>query len=435
LTALTRSQALTAAAQIRDETATGANTATRVGTLLSNLIDSTVFVGEAQTPPTAGNGLTGTNVFSVVADGTSLTVSATGVKITDITGPAFLGRAANSSGAVVAIAGTANQVPRVSSDGTTLAFGTIATAGLTDAAVTMPKLANLAGPAVIGRAAGTSGVPAAITATVAGQPLIYDGTSLAFGNPDFAALSPTTTAGFVANSATGFIRLGLAAGSGAGVASAASVGHIRGPRGTFRSAGGTGLSITGRRGDDLADVDLFGWDSTAASVGIGGTGVTNVDLFASSTWRLRNAAGTTIHAFSATSFNGSLSTYRINNTTGSDSAWSYEATASATGFSWSFAGQNAATTGGNMTFSPGTGGTAGGFLDFRNSALTSRLKINDTGIGFFAATPVVQQTLTDNTTGTAATQLVDVGAVFSQANLNNNFASIRRVLNRYGLAA
>lgn len=41
-----------------------------------------------------------------------------------------------------------------------------------------------------------------------------------------------------------------------------------------------------------------------------------------------------------------------------------------------------------------------------------------------AVTAQTQDTLTDSTTGTANTTLQDVGAAFSQATLNNNFADI-----------
>lgn len=56
-------------------------------------------------------------------------------------------------------------------------------------------------------------------------------------------------------------------------------------------------------------------------------------------------------------------------------------------------------------------------------------------LGFWAVTPIVQPSganqaaLTDSTTGTAAFTLVDVGALFNQANINNNFASVARLLN------
>lgn len=66
---------------------------------------------------------------------------------------------------------------------------------------------------------------------------------------------------------------------------------------------------------------------------------------------------------------------------------------------------------------------------------TTRIEINGTGIGVFGATPVSQRTLTDNTTGTPASQLVDVGAAYNQATINSNFASIRQVLSQYGWVA
>ncbi len=85
---------------------------------------------------------------------------------------------------------------------------------------------------------------------------------------------------------------------------------------------------------------------------------------------------------------------------------------------------------------------AGGTLaDAANIALgtTTGTKIGTATtqkIGFFNATPVVQPSgaaqaaLTDSTTGTAGTTLADVGASFTQATLNNNFASLANLLNK-----
>ncbi len=56
-------------------------------------------------------------------------------------------------------------------------------------------------------------------------------------------------------------------------------------------------------------------------------------------------------------------------------------------------------------------------------------------LAFWNATPIVQPSsanqaaLTDSTTGTPSFTLVDVGAAFSQANINNNFSSLYRVMN------
>lgn len=415
MTALTRGQALSAAAQIRDETATGANTASRVGTLLSNLIDSTVFQGEAQTPPTAGDGLTGTNVFSVVADGTSLTVGPTGVKISDITGPAFLGRAANSSGSVVAIQGAANQVPRVSADGTTLAFGTVATAGLTDASVTMAKLANLAALTVIGNATNGVAVPAAIAAGTDGHVLRRSGTTLGFGTVPGTSITPNF--GTQNLQTTGFVSIG---------SPAATIGDLRVKNDFVMAARDVtntadAVLIQFPAGNSLvlganAYLTILNGNSLSLRAGnvVCGTVDTSFWTFDSPALRFRKsvtAPSLTQENEVANSVNGQKTTIHAQNSTGTT------------------------TTGGAIDIGPGSGTTAGGLGRLLSGSSAVRLSWNDTGVSFFAATPVVQQTLTDNTGGTADTQLVDVGAVFSQANLNNNFASIRRVLNRYGLAA
>ena len=61
-------------------------------------------------------------------------------------------------------------------------------------------------------------------------------------------------------------------------------------------------------------------------------------------------------------------------------------------------------------------------------------------IGFWNATPIVQPAsanqgaITDSTTGTAGFTLVDVGAIFNQANINNNFASLNRQVDAFRTA-
>jgi hypothetical protein len=57
-------------------------------------------------------------------------------------------------------------------------------------------------------------------------------------------------------------------------------------------------------------------------------------------------------------------------------------------------------------------------------------------LSFWNATPIIQPAsanqavLTDSTTGTASTTISNVGASFSQTTLNNNFASVVRLLNQ-----
>ena len=106
-----------------------------------------------------------------------------------------IGRSANSTGDVADIAGTASsdQVLRVS--GTTLGFGTVATAGIADAAVTLAKQADLAQSRIIGRAEGAgTGVPTALTPTQVVA--IIDGETVTWtGSHTFNGTNFTVTAG------------------------------------------------------------------------------------------------------------------------------------------------------------------------------------------------------------------------------------------------
>lgn len=85
-------------------------------------------------------------------------------KLVDLLALSVLGRAGNTSGVMAAIT-AANDGDVLRRAGTALGFGAIATAGLTDAAVTLAKLANLANHTVIGRDTAGAGVPEAVTLT------------------------------------------------------------------------------------------------------------------------------------------------------------------------------------------------------------------------------------------------------------------------------
>lgn len=91
-----------------------------------------------------------------------------------------------------------------------------------------------------------------------------------------------------------------------------------------------------------------------------------------------------------------------------------------------------ATVGGNNINRAGVGATEG-VWSVTSAAGVNRLRVNATGLGFFTAAPIAQPVavgaLTDSTTGTPATTLVDVGAVPTQAAINNNFASVLTKLN------
>lgn len=65
---------------------------------------------------------------------------------------------------------------------------------------------------------------------------------------------------------------------------------------------------------------------------------------------------------------------------------------------------------------------------------TELLRMAGTGIGLFGASPTAQGArpgqLTDNTTGAVDGTLVDVGLLFNQANINNNFADLADRVNK-----
>jgi len=117
-------------------------------------------------------------------DGSLPDDSVTNAKLRNSAALSVIGRSANSSGDPADIAGTDGQVLRVS--GTTLAFGTIATAGLADNAATDAKLRQSAGLSVVGRSANSTGNVADITGTD-GQALRVSGTTLGFGTLATAA--------------------------------------------------------------------------------------------------------------------------------------------------------------------------------------------------------------------------------------------------------
>lgn len=120
-------------------------------------------------------------------NGGTLTVAAAAIsyaKIQNIAGLSVMGRSANSSGVGADITGVDGNVLRVA--GTALGFGAIATAGITDAAVTYAKIANGTGLSVIGRSANSGGVNADIVATT-NQVLRESGGILGFGGINIAS--------------------------------------------------------------------------------------------------------------------------------------------------------------------------------------------------------------------------------------------------------
>ncbi len=103
-----------------------------------------------------------------------------------------IGRSANSTGDPADIAASADgNVLRRS--GTTLGFGTIATAGIADDAVSNAKLRNSSALSVIGRSANSTGDPADIATAADGDVLRRSGTTLGFGTIVSASIGTVTT--------------------------------------------------------------------------------------------------------------------------------------------------------------------------------------------------------------------------------------------------
>jgi hypothetical protein len=131
-----------------------------------------------------------------------------------------IGRSANSTGDPADIA-AANDGEVLRRSGTTLGFGTVATAGLTDDSVTDGKLRNSAALSVIGRAANSTGDPADISAVAAsGAVLRESGSTLGFGTIATAGIADAAvTLAKMANLADSTI-IGRAKGAGTGVPTA-----------------------------------------------------------------------------------------------------------------------------------------------------------------------------------------------------------------------
>jgi hypothetical protein len=148
---------------------------------------------------TLGTDLSGNATFTDLGNATlNATIvndAVTNAKLRDGAALSVIGRSANTSGDPADIAGTADQVLRVNSAGTVLGFGTVATAGLTDDAVTNAKIRNSAAFSVIGRSAATTGDPDDIAGTT-DQVLRVNsaGTALGFGT--------IATGGLTANAVT-----------------------------------------------------------------------------------------------------------------------------------------------------------------------------------------------------------------------------------------
>lgn len=221
-----------------------------------------------------------------------------------------IGRSANSTGDPADIA-AANDAEVLRRSGTTLGFGTVATAGIANSAVTLAKMENRAQATFIGRQSGAgTGAPQELTSTQAATILALSFTAVLavhYSETADASISITPPAG-----ATWFeIECQGAGGGGGGVDAegtkescaaaggssgawlrhrlAITTGNITGAIG----AGGAGGSNTGGNGGD-GTATSFTYDGAtfSASGGNGGSGnTTGVDLNPGLRGRLANSAG------------------------------------------------------------------------------------------------------------------------------------------------
>lgn len=161
---------------------------------IQNVAGLSVF-GNAGTSSGAGADITaGTDGFVLRRSGTTLgfgliitaniaDANVTYAKIQNVGALAVFGRSANTNGVGADISATANSGAVLRENGSgTLGFGTVGTAGLTDANVTYAKIQNVAALSVFGRSASASGVGADISATAAsGAVLRESGNTISFG--------------------------------------------------------------------------------------------------------------------------------------------------------------------------------------------------------------------------------------------------------------
>lgn len=270
------------------------------------VVGSTSLSFSAITGVTAGNGLTGTGTLSVLIDGSTLSVSASGVKvaaggitetelannsvnlttkvtgllplsnIADLAALAVLGRATGTSGVMAPITGSADGVLRINSSNTSLGFGQISAGGIAsdavttvkilDSNVTLAKIANGTALSILGRSVNSSGVYADIVAASDGQIIRRNGNTVGFGSIDLSLtaavgislLALANIAGATGNTGKALISNGTnwAAGTDFGsnvliTTGALTLGLPAGSGSTVASCAATG-NIRGSRGSFLS---------------------------------------------------------------------------------------------------------------------------------------------------------------------------------------
>lgn len=196
-----------------------------------------------------------------------------------------IGRSANSSGDPADISTSNGSDAVLRESGGTLGFGTVATGGIANDAVTDAKLRNSAALSVIGRSANSSGDPADIATSADGDVLRRSGTTLGFGTipassvTNLADIQSFTTSGTfsggsgwqrptwaTSRSITESIAIGAGGGGGGGACGTTGVTH--------QGGGGAGGGAWSRRIYKTLDLNSQETVIVGAkgSVGTGGAG-------------------------------------------------------------------------------------------------------------------------------------------------------------------
>lgn len=284
-------------------------------------------------------------------------------------------------------------------------------------------------------------------------------------SPNFGAQNVATTGNFVTTggsvsvkTATPVVQLGLDPGSGAG--SAAATGNLR---------VGSAFTLVGLNSTNVTDRIILDWSAAISQLTIGTTSSFNVlyQASASHTWGI---AGVTKFSIVSAEIrpavpivwsNGTDAAISQANQTTDGDADDFLITAQANTSNGTVTGGDLLMAGGACTNAGAVTSQTGGSCFIRGGLVSgsSGTRVHGSAgirapngtdvvavtmttgstvqLGFFAATPVAKQTLTDTTGGTPANALVDVNTagVADVAKVNANFASIWTKINNYGLWA
>lgn len=255
-------------------------------------------------------------------------------------------------------------------------------------------------------------------------------------SPDFGSQDIVTTGALKLNNSGGFVRLGLANGSGSGVASAASTGGIRLPRGNTSQA-----AIYGRNNADTGDYLALQWDSVTPRLILGDTTAGGTAIYLQSSLGQLRQGTNAVFDWTSTKLQPRLSLSWVATAATPLISQDDAAGTSATGEKMTIraqSGTGGSSIGGDLDVGPGAGTTRGGLFRLMAGGTTPgggavRLSFNDTGWAWDGVTPIAQPSrvgqLTDSTTGSASSTVSDVGSSFSQSAINNNFASVLNRIN------